>query len=105
MVTQDLQTRDNLILGILRKIQTLRNDQRQLPGKIKGKKLTSEEITNHLHHRQVILVMIQTQTLVTMTTMTIKEETMAGAEEADVRNATLEGHRFLEIHLPVREAY
>jgi len=40
-----------------------------------------------------------------MTTMTIKEETMAGAEEADVRNATLEDYRFLEIHLPVREAY
>ena len=64
-----------------------------------------EEISNHLHHPQVILVLSLTQTLVTMTTMTIKEETMAGAEEADVQNATLEDHRFLEIHLPVREAY
>jgi len=60
-----------------------------------------EETFNHLHHHQVILVVIKTQTLVTMTTMTINEETMAGAEEADVRNATLEDHRFLEIHLPV----
>jgi len=64
-----------------------------------------EEIANHLHHWQVILVVIQTQTLVTMTTMTIKEETMAGADEADVRNAMLEDYWFLEIHLPVREAY
>jgi len=64
-----------------------------------------EEISNHLQHPQVILVLIQTQTLVTTTTMTIKEETMAGAEEADVQNATLEDHRFLEIHLPLREAY
>jgi len=105
MVTPDLQTRDNLILGILRKIPILINDQGQLPGKTKGKKSTTEEIINHLHHRQVILVVIQTQTLVIMMAMTIKEQTMAGAEEADVRNATLEGHRFLEIHLPVREAY
>ena len=64
-----------------------------------------EETINHLHHRQVILVVIQIQTLVTMTTMTVKQETMAGAEEADVRNATLEDHRFLETHLPVLEAY
>ena len=105
MVTQDLQTRDNLILGILRKILIPINDQLQLLGKTKGKKLTAEAITNHLNHRHVILVVIQTQTLVTMTTMTIKEETMAGAEEADVRNATLEDHRFLETHLPVLEAY
>jgi len=105
MVTQDLQIRENLSLGILRKILIPINNQLQLPGKTKGKQLTVEEITNHLHHRQVILVVIQTQTLVTMTTMTIKEETMAGAEEADVRNATLKDHRFLEIHLPVREAY
>jgi len=81
------------------------NDQRQLPSKIKGKKLTAEEITNHLHHHQVILVVIQTQILVTITRMTRKEETMAEAEKADVRNATLEDHLFLEIHLPVREAY
>jgi len=58
MVTQDLQTRDNLILGILRKIQIPINDQLQLPGKTKGKKLTAEEIINHLHHRQVIMVVI-----------------------------------------------
>ena len=32
-------------------------------------------------------------------------ETKAGAEDVDVRNATREDHRFLEIHLPVREAY
>jgi len=43
--------------------------------------------------------------VVTMTTMMIKEETMAGAEQADVRNATLEDYRFLETHLPVQEAY
>ena len=105
MVTQDLQTKDHLILGILRKILILINDQLQLPGKTKGKELTAEETTNRHHHRQVILVVIQTQTLVTMTTMTVKAETMAGAEEADVLNATLEHHRFLEIHLPVRETY
>ena len=105
MVTQDLQTRDNLILGTRRKILILINDQLQLPGKIKGKKLTAEEITNHLHHRQVILVVIQTQTQATITTMTIKEETIAGAEEADIRNATLEDYQFLEIHLPVWETY
>ena len=40
-----------------------------------------------------------------MTTMMIKEETMAGAEQVDVRNAILEDHRFLETHLPVQEAY
>ena len=105
MVTQDLQTKDNLILGILRKILILINDQLQLPGKTKGKELTAEETTNHRHHRQVILVVIQTQTLVTMMTMTIKEVIMAEAEEADVRNATLEDHPLLGIHLPVREAY
>jgi len=104
-VTQDLQTRDNLILGILRTILMPINDQLQLPGKTKGKELTAEETTNHRHHRQVILVVIQTRTLVTMTTMTIKAEKMAGAEEADVQNATLEDHRFLEIHLPLREAH
>jgi len=53
----------------------------------------------------VILVEIQTQLLVTMTTMTTKEVIMAEAEEADVQNAMLEEHPFLEIHLPVREAY
>ena len=105
MVTQKLQTSDNLIFGTLRKILIPINDQLQLPGKTKGKKLTAEEIINHLHHRQVILVVIQTQTLVAMTTMTIKEETMVWAEEADVPIAMLEDHLFLEIHLPVREAY
>ena len=106
MVIQDLQIRDNLVLGILRKIVIpIKNDWLQHPDKTKGKTLTVEETINHRHHRQVILVVIQIQTLVTMTTITIKAETMAGAEEADVRNATLEGHRFLEIHLPVREAY
>jgi len=64
-----------------------------------------KEISNHLHHREVILVVIQTQTLVTMMTMTIKEQTMAEAEEADVHNAMLKDHRFLEIPLPVWEAY
>jgi len=49
--------------------------------------------------------MIQIQILVIMTTMTIKEEMMAEAEEADVRNATLEDHPSLETHLPVQEAY
>ena len=46
MVTQDLQTRDNLILGILRKILIPINDQLQLLGKTKGKELTAEEIIN-----------------------------------------------------------
>ena len=104
MVIQDPRTRANSILGFLRIIQILISDQLQLLGKTKGKELTTEETTNR-HHRRVILVVIQTQTLVTMTTMTIKAETMAGAEEADVRNATLEDHQFLEIHRPVREAY
>jgi len=67
--------------------------------------LIKEETSNHLHHRLEILVEIQTQILVTMTTMTIKELMMAEAEEADVRNATLEDHPFVEIHLPVQEAY
>ena len=105
MEIQDPRTRDNLILGFLQIILTPIKDQLQLPGKTKEQELTAGETTNHRHHRQVILLVIQTQTLVTMTTMTIKAETMAGAEEADVRNATLEDHRFLEIHLPVREAY
>ena len=30
---------------------------------------------------------------------------MEVAEKAEVRNAKVEDHRFLEIHLPVREAY
>jgi len=75
------------------------------PDKKKERELTVEEISKHLRHRQVLLVVIQTQTQAPMMTMMIKEETMAWAEEADVRNATLEDHRFLEIHLPVREAY
>jgi len=105
MVIQDPQTRVNLILGFLRIFLIPINDQLQLQGKIKKRKLTVEEISNHHHHRQVILVVIQTQTLVTMTTITIKEERMAGAEEADVRNATLEDYWFLETHLPVQEVY
>jgi len=105
MVIQDPRTRVNSILGFLRITLIPINDQLQLQGKIREKKVTVEEIFNHLHHHQVILVVIQTQTLVTMTTMTRKEETMAEVEEADVRNATLEDHRFLEIHLPIREAY
>jgi len=104
-VIQDPRTRVNSIPGFLRIIPIPINDQLQHQGTIKESKLTMEEISNHLHHPQVILVLSLTQTLVTMTTMTIKEETMAGAEEADVQNATLEDHRFLEIHLPVREAY
>ena len=105
MVIQDPQTRVNLILGFLQIILTLINDQLLLQGKTKERELTVEEISNHLYHPQVIMVVIQTQTLVTMTTITIKEETIAGAEEADVRNATLEDYRFLEIPFPVREAY
>ena len=88
-----------LILGLLRIILIPINDQLLLQGKIKEKELTVEKISNYLRH-QVILVVIQTQTLVTMTTMTIKEEKMAGAEEADVQNTTLEDHRFLAIHPP-----
>jgi len=105
MGIQDPQIKVNSILGFLRIILILINDQLQLQDKKKQRELTMEEIPPHLHHCQVILVVIQTQTLVTMTTMTIKEETIAGAEEADLRNATLEDHRFLELHLPVREAY
>ena len=33
------------------------------------------------------------------------EETMAGAQKGEDGNAPLEDHRFLEIHLPVREVY
>jgi len=105
MVIQDPQTRVNSILGFFRIILIPINDQLQLRGKIKERELTVEEISNHLYHWQIILVVIQTQTLVTITRITIKEETIAGAEEADHRNPTLEDHRFLEIHLPVREAY
>jgi len=98
MVIQDPRTRVNLIIGFPRIILTQINDELLLQGKIKERELTEEETSNH---RQVILGVIQTQTLVTMTTMTIKEETMAGAEEAVVRKTTLEDHRFLESHLPV----
>jgi len=105
MVIQDPRTMDNSILGFLRIILIPINDQLQLQDKIGKRELTVKEISYHLRHRQVILVVIQTQTQATMTTMMIKEETMAGAEEADVRNATLEDHRFLETHLPVQEAY
>jgi len=105
MVIQVPQTRINLIPGFLRIILTQINDQLLLQSKIKETELTVEEISNHLHHRQVILGVIQTQTQATMTMMTLKEETMARAEKADVQYATLEDHRFLEIHLPVQEAY
>jgi len=64
-----------------------------------------EKITNHLHNHLAILVVTQIQTLVTMTMMTIKKETMAGAEEADIRNTMLKGDRFLETHLPTQEGY
>jgi len=101
MVIQDPQTRVNSILGFFQIILIPINDELQLRGKIKERELTVEEISNHLYHWQIILVVIQTQTLVTITRITIKEETIAGAEEADDRNATLEDHRFLEIHLPV----
>jgi len=105
MVIQDPQTRVTSIHGFLRIILIPINDQLQLQGTIKERELTVEEISNQLHHRQVILVVIQTQTLVTMTTMTIKAETMVGAEEADVRNTLREDHGFPEIHHPVQEAY
>jgi len=105
MVIQDPRTRVISILGFLQIILSPINDQLQLQGKRKERELTGEEISNHLHHCQVILGVIQTKTLVTMTTMTIKEETMAGAQGADVRKAMLEDHRFLETHLPVQEAY
>jgi len=105
MVIQDPQIRVNSILGLLQITLIPINDQLQLQDKKKERELTMEEISNHLRHHQVILVVIQTQILVTMMTMTIKEETMAEAEEADVRNITLEDPRFPEIHLPVREAY
>jgi len=105
MVILDPQTRVNFILGFLQIIIILVNDQLLLQGRIKERELTKEDTSNHGHHRQVILVVTQTQTHVTVTTMMTKKETMAGAEEADVWNATLEDHRFLERHLPVRAAY
>jgi len=105
MVIQDPRTRAISILGFLRIILIPINNQLQPQDKKKERELTVEEISNHLRHRQVILVGIQTQTQAIMTTMMIKEEMMAEAEEADVRNATLEDHPCLEIHLPVREAY
>ena len=102
---QDPRARENSILGFLQIILIPINNQLLLQDKKKERELTVEAISNHLRYRRVILVVIQTQTLVTMATMTIKEETMAGAEEADVRNATLEDHLFLETHLPIGEAY
>ena len=105
MAIQDPQTRVNWILEFLQIILIRINNQLLLQYKIKERELTVEETSNHRHHHLVILVVIQTQTQVTMTTMMTKEETMAGAEEADVRNATLKDHRFLETHLPVGEAY
>ena len=59
------------------------NDQLQLQDKKKERKLTLEEISNHL--RQVTMEVIQTQAQATITTMMIKEETIARAEEANVR--------------------
>ena len=73
MVIQDHQTRVNLILGVLRIILTLVNDHLLLQGKKKERALTVEETFNRKHHRQVILRVIQTQILMTMTTMTTKE--------------------------------
>jgi len=102
MVILDLLTRVNSIRGLLRIILIPINDQLRLQGKIKERELTKEETSNRLHHHQVILGVIQTQTLVTMMTMTMKEETMAGAERSDAQNATLEGHRFLETHPPYK---
>jgi len=62
--------------------------------------LIEEETTYH-HPRQEILG--ETPTLMTMMMMVMtKMEEMAGAGEADVRNATLEDHRFQEMLLPVR---
>jgi len=62
-------------------------------------KLIREETTNH-HLHQEILVEIPTQTTMTMM-ITTKMVAMAGAGEADVRNATLEDYRSQEVLLPV----
>ena len=105
MGLQDPRTRVNSIFGLLQIILIPINNQLLLQGKIKERQLTVEETSNHRHYRQVILVVIETHTQATMTMMMIKEETMAGAEKADIGNVTLEDHRFLETHLPVREPY
>jgi len=83
MVIQDPQIRVNLIVGLLRIMLIPINDQLQLQDKKKERKLTLEEISNHL--RQVTMEVIQTQAQATITTMMIKEETIARAEEANVR--------------------
>jgi len=79
-------------------VSTLTRNQLQLPDRIKERKLIEEETTNHLLNQE-ILVEIPTQMTMMMTT---KMEEMAGAGEADVRNATLEDHCFQEMLLPVR---
>jgi len=100
-VTPALLTEVNKILGYHPKVTTLTKSQHQLPNRIRERKLIEEETTNH-HLRQEILE--ETPTLMTMTMMIMtRMEEMAGAGEADVRNATLEDHRFQEMLLPVLE--
>ena len=105
IVIQDIVTRANAILGFLRRIPIVIKDQLLLQGKIKDREFTVEPTSNRRHHLQVILVVIHTQTQVTMTTRMTKKAMMAGAEEGEVQNAAREDYRLLEIDFPVRKAY
>ena len=98
MVTPDLLTEVNKTLGYHLKVSTMTKSQNQLLDGTKERKLIKEE-TTHYHHHQVILVGIPTQKTMTMK-ITTKMEMMGGAGEVDVRNETLEDHRFQEMLLP-----
>ena len=97
-VTLGLLTEVNKTPGYHPKVSTLTKNQLQLPDKIRERKLIEEETTNHHLHQEI---REETPTLMTMTMMIMtKMEEMAGAGEADVRNVTLEDHRFQEMLLP-----
>jgi len=97
-VTLALQTEANKTLGYHRMVSTLTKNQLQLLDKIRERKLIEEETTNHHLHQEILG---ETPTQMTMTMMiTTRMGEMAGAGEADVRNATLEEHRFQEMLLP-----
>ena len=97
-MTPDLLTKVNETLGYHRMVSTLTRNQPQLPDRIKERKWIEVETTNH-HIHQEIVVEIPTQMMMTMM-ITTKMMVMAGAGEADVRNAALEDHRFQEMRLP-----
>jgi len=87
-VTPALLTEVNKILGYHPKVSTLTKSQHQLPDRIRERKLIEEETTNH-HLRQEILEETPTLMMMIMIMIMTKMKEMAGAGEADVRNATL----------------